>query len=289
MKTQLIILIFIVISLTANAQQPTIKFYQEDGTTREYNISDIDSIAVSRDNLYVMHIYYQNTIIAYYPNEIIQSFRIETVSQQGLYLNVKIYDYSRSFFVFDIDSIIFKIDKWQPLTIGNQVWMLKNLDVDHFRNGDFIVDGYFYRNDSTSYSKYGKLYNWYIVSDTRELAPAGWHIPTKADWDSLISFLGGTANAGARLKGKGTIENGDGLWLSPNTGATNESGFTALPGGSRDDNGNFGGIGTYGDWWTATDYSSTHAMNKNIYYSNISVSNYGNRKGIYLSVRCIKD
>jgi uncharacterized protein (TIGR02145 family) len=286
MKT---IICFFILSNTCFAQQPTIKFYLEDGTVKEYNIYEIDSMSVSRDNLYVMHIYFQDSIIAYYPNEIIQSIKIEEVSQQGRYLSVNIFGFPKHYFVFDIDSIIFKIDKWQPLTIGTQVWMLKNLNVDYFRNGDFIGDGYFYSNDSSTYSKYGKLYNWYNVSDTRELAPAGWHIPTKAEWDSLIKFLGGTANAGARLKGKGTIENGDGLWLSPNTGATNESGFTALPGGSRDDNGNFGGIGTYGDWWTATDYSSTHAMNRNIYYSNESVSNYSNKKGFYLSVRCIKD
>src|ERR1035437_4904310 len=127
------------------------------------------------------------------------------------------------------------------VTICTQSWMLKNLDVSTYRNGDLIpevTDGSawsaltagawcWYNNDSaTNASTYGKLYNWYAVNDPRGLAPTGWHVPSDAEWTTLSTCLGGNAVAGGAMKETGTTH-----WTSPNTGATNSSGFTGLPGG----------------------------------------------------------
>ena len=121
--------------------------------------------------------------------------------------------------------------------------MDKNLDVDRYRNGDPIpkvtdptawvaltTGAYcYYNNDSATYAAtYGKLYNWYAVNDPRGLAPAGWHIPSDAEWATIETCLGGASVAGGEMKETGTIH-----WQSPNTGATNSSGFTGLPGGYR--------------------------------------------------------
>lgn len=159
----------------------------------------------------------------------------------------------------------------KEVTIGEQVWMTENLNVDKFRNGDTIPhaktdEGWekaaenkqparcYYDNDPSNGEKYGKLYNWYAVNDARGLAPDGWKIPTSADWTDLADFLGGTSDAGGKLKETGTTH-----WDSPNTGATNETGFTALPGGYRRYDGKFGDFGSYGTLWSATEGSACTA------------------------------
>jgi uncharacterized protein (TIGR02145 family) len=141
------------------------------------------------------------------------------------------------------------------ITIGTQHWMKKNLDVTTYRNGDIIPQvtdstawiklttgaWCYYNNDPANGAIYGKLYNWYAVNDARGLAPQGWHIPTSAEWNTLSTFLGGSA--GGKMKTTGTS------WTTPNTGATNESGFSALPGGLRSINGGFYNVGVQGSWW----------------------------------------
>ncbi|MBM3401498.1 MAG: hypothetical protein FJY21_04145 [Bacteroidetes bacterium] len=131
----------------------------------------------------------------------------------------------------------------QTVTIGNQVWMTKNLDLDKFRNGDPIQEAKtneewkkagenkqpawcYYNNDPANGTKYGKLYNWYAVTDPRGLAPKGWHIPTDMEWTILIDYLGGPDVAGGKMKSTGSE-----YWKSPNREASNESGFSGLPGG----------------------------------------------------------
>jgi uncharacterized protein (TIGR02145 family) len=137
--------------------------------------------------------------------------------------------------VTDIDGNIY-----HTVTIGTQVWMVENLKTTKYRNGDPIpnVTGNawaalttgaycWYNNDAATYkATYGALYNWYAVADSRNIAPTGWHVPTDAEWTTLTTFLGGESVAGGKLKETGTNH-----WTSPNTGATNETGFTALPGG----------------------------------------------------------
>jgi uncharacterized protein (TIGR02145 family) len=196
------------------------------------------------------------------------------------------------------------------ITICDQTWMVKNLDVDHYRNGDPIPQvtdetewrnlttgaWCWYRNDSTRYSAtYGKLYNWYAVNDPRGLAPEGWHVPSDADWTTLITCLGGNEVAGGKMKSVGTIEDGTGLWLAPNTDATNSSGFTGLPGGYRVGSiyvqyTDFDHIAINGLWWVSTgqpdgaDFVELDNNTGSIFRNDPSIfKTYG------FSVRCLRD
>jgi uncharacterized protein (TIGR02145 family) len=185
--------------------------------------------------------------------------------------------------------------------IGTQVWMKKNLDVTHYRNGDRIPKvedptkwaglhkgaWCWYNNDSAIGAVYGRLYNWYAVNDPRGLAPTGWHIPSIGEWDTLSTYLGD--NAGGQLKDTGTIEAGTGLWYAPNFHATNKTRFTALPAGYRYDSGRFGGIGYFAEWWTSVPAGNHFAMGE--VTSSISGDLYSgfSDRHIGRSVRCIKD
>ena len=298
MKT-ILLLALLSLVVSANAQQPAIKFYLDDGTTKVYNIDDIDSFAVSKNNFYVMHIYYQDTKIAYYPNEIIQSVKIEKDTNNNHFLYVTIFGYPKTYIVSDIDSIVFKVDKWQPLTIGEQVWMLKNLDVDHYRNGDSIPEArdsetwinlktgaWCNYNNSDSIGKiYGKLYNWYAVNDSRSLAPIGWHVSSDAEWSKLTLYLGDVNVAGGKLKETGTTH-----WINTNTEATNESGFSAFPGGGRYlGDGTSYYIGSNGNWWTAMESTLTMAWYRILGCDNTYIIKLNSFKANGFSVRCIKD
>jgi uncharacterized protein (TIGR02145 family) len=188
--------------------------------------------------------------------------------------------------------------------ICNQVWMTKNLNVDHYRNGDSIPEvrdstewsnlttgaWCYYNNDPVMGKIYGKLYNWFAVNDQRGLAPLGWHIPSDTEWVELELCLGGDNVAGVKMKEAGTSH-----WQSPNTGATNSSGFSALPGGYRNGFGDRNGsgicyfIGDFGYWWSSTEHFATYAWLRGLScgYSNIFKS-YDHKESGF-SVRCIKD
>jgi uncharacterized protein (TIGR02145 family) len=199
--------------------------------------------------------------------------------------------------VTDIDGNVY-----HTVTIGTQVWMVENLKVTHFRNGDSIpylatamewssaIGCSDYNNSSANGSTYGKLYSWYVVRDMRRLAPTGWHIPTVAEWNTLQAYLGDSMVAGGKMKETGTVH-----WFSPNTGATNESGFTALPGGYRDSNGSFvgGTLGGNASWWAYDELSQNLAFYRFIQYNNDNLLGGGvattQDKFCGLSVRCIKD
>ena len=189
---------------------------------------------------------------------------------------------------------------YNTVTIGTQVWMAENLKVTHYRNGNAIpnvIDAStwsnltfgarcYYDNDSvTNVGKYGALYNWYAVVDSSNICPLGWHIPTDTEWTTLTTYLGGTSVAGGKLKETGTTH-----WQSPNTGATNSSGFTALPGGFRYyDNGSFLSDAQYGFWWSATEVATTYAWDRYLTYNNTSVTWGSDKQKCGLSVRCVKD
>jgi uncharacterized protein (TIGR02145 family) len=194
--------------------------------------------------------------------------------------------------------------KYTSINIRGQKWMTTNLAVTHYRNGDpvpHIQDARkwsklttgawcWYNNDSATGAVYGKLYNWYAVHDPRGLAPAGWHIPSEAEWDTLSAHFGGDRKAGGKLKDTGTIQAGTGLWRDPNGNATNKSGFTGLPGGVRDyDNGLFYNIGLYGYWWSSTEDNNSYAFGCELYYLNGRFFRYNLIKGGGFSVRCIRD
>jgi uncharacterized protein (TIGR02145 family) len=196
--------------------------------------------------------------------------------------------------VTDIDGNVYK-----TVTIGTQEWMAEHLKVTHYRNGDTIPNvtvnatwaglttGAWceYNNSAANAVVYGRLYNWYAVNDSRNIAPDGWHVATDAEWQTLINYLGGDAVAGGKLKEDGTAH-----WHSPNTGATDESNFTALPGGYRGASGNFLSLGYNTNCWSSTVYSTPYAWYRYLDYDNASVghSYYGD-KPYGFAVRCVKD
>jgi uncharacterized protein (TIGR02145 family) len=185
-----------------------------------------------------------------------------------------------------------------PVIIGTQQWMKENLDVTTYRNGDVIPQvtsnaewaglttgaWCYYNNDPANGAIYGKLYNWYAVNDPRGLAPAGWHIPSNAEWTTLGTYLGGATVAGGKMKTTGTTR-----WNSPNSGATNESGFTGLPGGFRNFDGQSVTVGFAGCWWSASEINLSEAMNRQIMWNSASLDGYNYNKRCGFSVRCLKD
>ncbi|MEI6089225.1 MAG: FISUMP domain-containing protein [bacterium] len=188
--------------------------------------------------------------------------------------------------------------------IGNQIWMNKNLNVDHYRTGDSIPEvrdpaewvklntgaWCYYNNDPLTGAIYGKLYNWYAVNDSRGLAPEGWHTPEKKDWIILGDYLVNEDIAGGKLKSIGTIEEGTGLWHHPNNSATNESGFTAIPGGRRNfGDGSFFELGYYGCYWSETVYEWETGWSAYLCNSSPVMNIDYSQRGWGFSVRCIKD
>jgi len=196
--------------------------------------------------------------------------------------------------ITDVDG-----NSYATVQIGTQCWTQSNLRVGKYRDGSSIPNitdntlwsqtntsstGAWcnYNNDANNGTTYGKLYNWYAVNDSRGLCPTGWHVPTDAEWTTLENHLGGSSAAG------GAIKSTTG-WNSPNTGATNSSGFTGLPGGLRTNDGGFYNVGFNGSWWSSSDAGSGSAWCRFLFYNNAGVarSNDGPRDGF--SVRCVRD
>ncbi|MCK9611988.1 MAG: FISUMP domain-containing protein [Bacteroidales bacterium] len=195
--------------------------------------------------------------------------------------------------VTDIDGNVYN-----KVIIGTQVWLGSNLKTITFNDGSPIpnvtVDSVwinlttpaysYYNNDSTTFNAtYGGLYNWYAVT-TYKICPTGWHVPTDADWVTLIGYLGGESVAGTKLREAGTSH-----WMSPNY-ATNESEFTALPGGFREfAGGEFVGINYEADFWTSTIAYPTTAWGYNILYFTATVYRVSHSWTNGLSIRCVCD
>ena len=225
----------------------------------------------------------------------------------------------------DVDSIIFyKPNTITPpagtvtdydgnvyptVTIDTQVWMAENLKTTHYADGTAIPlvnttstwdsltstsKAYcWYNDDIGNKATYGALYTWAAAmngaasatanpSGVQGVCPTGWHLPSDAEWTQLTDYLGGVS--GGKLKETGTTH-----WTSPNTGATNETGFTALPGGVRDYDGNFFSIGNYGFWWSATEFSIGNAWCRRMLYDYSSVIRGNDNKEVGFSVRCVRD
>ena len=188
-------------------------------------------------------------------------------------------------------------NKYKTVTIGNQVWMKENLKTTRYNDGSEIplVTDYdlwtelttpafcWYGNDSTNKEVYGALYNWYAV-ETKKLCPEGWHVPADSEWVKLKDFLGESGIAGDKLKEAGIAH-----WKSPNSEATNESGFSALPGGFRSFNGAFNYIWIAGYWWSSTEYTGTNVYFWNLRYKFSYLYKYIADKPNGFSVRCLKD
>lgn len=193
------------------------------------------------------------------------------------------------------------------VTIGTQVWAAKNLDVATYSDGTPIPEvtdatawqnlttgaWCYYENNTANGTTYGKLYNWYAVAGihdndpntpNKKLAPTGWHVPTNAEWTTLIDFLGGEDEAGGKMKATGTS-----LWMAPNTAATNSSGFTGLPGGARDYFGIFFGKGETAFLWSSSEQITTHAYKYQLFFYDSTFYTYADTKNQGFYVRCLKD
>ena len=186
-------------------------------------------------------------------------------------------------------------NEYQTVQIGDQCWMKENLawlpSVSDPDNGSqtspyYYVYGYEGTNvieakATSNYQTYGTLYNW---PASLSACPDGWALPSDDEWTVLTDYLGGTSVAGGKMKEAGTAH-----WNSPNTGATNSSGFSGLPGGYRNNYGNFNYLGYNGYWWSSTEYSSTYAWRRGLYYGYENVDRYDSDKEYGFSVRCLRD
>ncbi len=188
-------------------------------------------------------------------------------------------------------------DEISTVKIGTQTWCAKNLDVSTYRNGDTILQVQdalvwsqlktgawcYYQNKTENGVIYGKLYNWYAVSDSRGIAPTGFHVASDAEWTTLTKYLGG--GAADKLKETGTIH-----WKNTSLFTTNSSAFSALPGGCQISSGQFAGICYQGYWWTSTEDNTNNSWSRWLDYKSgdvYRISPIDKRSGF--SVRCIKD
>lgn len=193
--------------------------------------------------------------------------------------------------VFDIDG-----NRYSTVALANnRCWFASNLQTSRYSNGDSVTQGeaselwsqidsgaWVYVNNSESESSsYGKLYNWFSVSDSRGLCPEGWRLPYSTEWEEMVRFLG--VDAGGKLKVSGTQH-----WMAPNTGATDMFGFSALPAGSRNEEGQFGQQGTFAFWWSSSEMNEEQADTWYVSYFNTTVTNRPANKNVGISVRCIE-
>lgn len=185
------------------------------------------------------------------------------------------------------------------VTIGTQTWMASNLKTTKYNDGTTAISNVTdntawstntsgaycdYSNVPTYSTTYGRLYNWYVVASTnpKNVCPTGWHIPTDVEFATLVTYLGGETLAGGKLKETGTAH-----WLTPNTNATNETGFTALPGGYRSASGSYGLMGNSGFLWTSTISGTTYGFYYYLYYGSGNLSSTDNDQHTGFSVRCL--
>jgi uncharacterized protein (TIGR02145 family) len=190
---------------------------------------------------------------------------------------------------------------YTSVKIGSQIWMTENLKTTSYRNGDLIgtttpaskdissestpAYQWVYDGNDNNITEYGRLYTWYVIKDPRGVCPAGWHVPSDAEWSVLGSYLGGDNAAGGKLKEAGTAH-----WMSPNTAADNSTGFTALPSGFRYSNGTFSDAVLACTFWTSTEYDNEYPWLRDLYAIESYLNRYyGYGKSFGFSVRCLKD
>ncbi|NQV15486.1 fibrobacter succinogenes major paralogous domain-containing protein, partial [bacterium] len=208
--------------------------------------------------------------------------------------------------VTDIDG-----NTYQTIIIGDQEWMMENLKVSHYQDGTSIPTGYsssqwanlnsdayaIYSDNESIAVDYGYLYNWYAVENNQGIAPEGWHIPTDDEWKILEAYLGMSTAEADQTGFRGTDEGGQlkeigfNHWNDPNTGATNESNFSALPGGFRrgNDDGNYIYLGNRGYFWSLTEDGAQYSWVRILFNNSSEVYRSSDFKQTGLSVRCIKD
>jgi len=195
--------------------------------------------------------------------------------------------------VVDLDG-----NPYSQVTIGTQIWMVENLRTTKYANGDMIpnIKTYEERINTTSGGwnnwqdvaaydyPFGKLYNWYAATDVRNVCPSAWHVPSEAEWTTLIDYLGGNSVAGNKMKEAGNVH-----WLTDNQGATNSSGFTALPGGGQSADSNVHSIGFSGYFWSTSVYSGNFAWSYVLNKNSAAIDKIIYSKQAGYTIRCIKD
>ncbi len=204
-------------------------------------------------------------------------------------------------------TITYDGQTYETVIIGNQCWMTENLNIglaivgsaNQTDNG--TIEKYCYDNNTANCDIYGGIYQWnemmqYVITEgTQGICPTGWHLPTDDEWKTMEMYLGmsqseanGTSYRGTDEGGK-MKETGTTHWSSPNTGATNTSGFTALPGGGRSSSGSFGSLGNYGYWWSSSEYSGTLEWGRHLSYNYDQVNRSYDSNANGFSVRCLKN
>ena len=259
-------------------------------------VLSFSSVFAQNDTMYIMK-----------SGAIVGQYNVNTEADSVIFYKPTIEETTSGTFIDSRDG-----NEYNWVQIGDQVWMAENLA--YLPSVNMVADGsedaagsyyYVYGYDGTNvadakatdnYATYGVLYNWTAAMDgeassttnpsgIQGVCPAGWHVPSDAEWTELTDYLGGESVAGGKLKETGTTH-----WASPNTGATNETGFTALPGGYRYDDGTFYDFGYHGYWWSATEYGASDAWYRGVYYVVSNVSRYGGLgKEVGFSVRCLRD
>jgi len=197
--------------------------------------------------------------------------------------------------VYDIDSNVY-----HPVVIKDLVWLKENLATSRNNNGDKIETSltfdftieeeaepkyqWIYKNDSQYLEPYGRLYTYYVISDSRKICPTGWHVATDDEWTTLEKELSGRSKAGGKLK-----EDGLEHWKTPNKGSKKRTGFSALPGGERENGNNFDFLGIIGYWWTATERDVKTAYTRRMLFQETDCNRTGHKKDNGMAVRCIKN
>jgi uncharacterized protein (TIGR02145 family) len=255
----------------------------------------ISSVFAQNDTMYIMK-----------SGAIVGQYNVNTEIDSVIFYKPTIEETTTGTFTDTRDG---KVYNW--VQIGDQVWMAENLaylpSVNRVSDGSENAAGsyyYVYGYDGTNvadakatanYTTYGALYNWTAAMDgsnsstanpsgVQGVCPTGWHLPSDAEWTELTDHLGGASVAGGKLKETGVTH-----WNSPNTGATNETGFIALPGGDRANALYFYSIGSRGYWWSATGVSTGSAWSRIVYYNDSDVGRIVDGKELGFSVRCIRD
>jgi uncharacterized protein (TIGR02145 family) len=188
---------------------------------------------------------------------------------------------------------------YKTIVIGTQEWMAENLKTRFYGNGDGIPNAsnccsHYYDFDESYSCPHGMTYNWYVCTDSRQLCPVGWHVPSDAEWTVLSDFLGGNEIAGGKMKSIGNLTDSSGFWLSPNEGASNISGFSALPSGAFSHNMNGGfmeflSINNFGYYWSSTSINAESSYYRVLTYNSESIiRNYYSKLSEY-SVRCVRN
>lgn len=202
-------------------------------------------------------------------------------------------------------------DTYRTVWINNREWMAVNLSTSRYRDGSSIATGLTntqWQNtnagafaifphaeiaDLTSVDgvlkAYGALYNWYAIDDSRGLCPPGWHVPSRADWDDLVAYAGTAVNAGGKLKSVRTVPGPHPRWESPNTGATDDYGFSAIPSGGRGYDGTYSGLGYFTFFWTSTSFNVDNAWARLLVANSVQIGSGDVDKNLGLSVRCLRD